>query len=122
MSLVGSRHADFEKSHSAFLAHYSKDPKLGESRYVDWVKFSGLDETRSYYLHGAARANKSKQSFNRANFLLYHFAYRTHLGIETLHIRFLTFSVTWLSGLFFSECCWRYYVGSDFLISASICL
>ena len=63
MSCGGSRHADFEKIHSAFLAHYSKDPKLGESRYADWVKFSGLDETQSYYLQGAARANKSKQSF-----------------------------------------------------------
>jgi GTP-sensing pleiotropic transcriptional regulator CodY len=29
-----------------------------------------LDETQSYYLQGAARANKSKQSFERANFLL----------------------------------------------------
>ena len=64
------RHPDFAKIHSAFLAHYSKDPKLGESRYADWVKFSGLDETQSYYLQGAARANKSKQSFEWANFLL----------------------------------------------------
>ncbi len=64
------RHPDFEKIHSAFLTHYSKDPKLGESRYADWVKFSGLDETQSYYLQGAARANKSKQSFEWANFLL----------------------------------------------------
>ena len=64
------RHPDFEKIHSAFLAHYSKDPKLGESRYADWVKFSSLDETQSYYLQGAARANKSKQSFEWANFLL----------------------------------------------------
>ena len=70
MSCGGSRHADFEKIHSAFLTHYSKDPKLGESRYADWVKFSGLDETQSYYLQGAARANKSKQSFEWANFLL----------------------------------------------------
>jgi hypothetical protein len=30
MSCVGCRHADFEKIHSAFLAHYNKDPKLGE--------------------------------------------------------------------------------------------
>ena len=64
------RHPDFEKIHTAFLAHYSKDPKLGESRYADWVKFSGLDEAQSYYLQGAARANKSKQSFEWANFLL----------------------------------------------------
>ena len=64
------RHPDFEKIHAAFLTHYSKDPKLGESRYADWVKFSGLDETQSYYLQGAARANKSKQSFEWANFLL----------------------------------------------------
>ena len=62
------RHSDFEKIHSAFLSHYSKDPKLGESRYADWVKFSGLDETQSYYLQGAARATKSKQSFEWANF------------------------------------------------------
>ena len=66
----GSRHPDFEKIHSAFLSHYSKDPKLGESRYADWVKFSGLDQTQSYYLQGAARANKSKESFEWANFLL----------------------------------------------------
>ena len=64
------RHPDFEKIHLAFLSHYSKDPKLGESRYADWVAFSGLDETQSYYLQGAARANKSKQSFEWANFLL----------------------------------------------------
>ena len=64
------RHPDFEKIHAAFSAHYSKDPKLGESRYADWVKFSGLDESQSYYLQGAARANKSKQSFEWANFLL----------------------------------------------------
>jgi hypothetical protein len=64
------RHPDFEKIHTAFLSHYSKDPKLGESRYADWVKLSNLDETQSYYLQGAARANKSKQSFEWANFLL----------------------------------------------------
>ena len=64
------RHPDFEKIHTAFLAHYSKDPKVGDSRYADWVKFSNLDETQSYYLQGAARANKSKQSFEWANFLL----------------------------------------------------
>ena len=63
MSCGGIRHVDFEKIHSAFLAHYSKDPKLGESRDADWVRFSGLDETQSYYLQGAARANKPKQSF-----------------------------------------------------------
>jgi hypothetical protein len=44
------RHTDFEKIYSAFLSHYSKDPVLGESRYAEWVKFSGLDETQSYYL------------------------------------------------------------------------
>jgi hypothetical protein len=70
ISCGGSRHADFEKSHSAFLIHDSKDPEFGESRYVDWVKFSNLDETQSYYLQGAARATKSKQSFEWANFLL----------------------------------------------------
>jgi len=64
------RHPDFEKIHTAFLAHYSKDPKVGDSRYADLVKFSNLDETQSYYLQGAARANKSKQSFEWANFLL----------------------------------------------------
>jgi hypothetical protein len=63
------RHPDFEKIHSAFLSHYSKDPKLGESRYANWVKFSDLDETQSYYLQGAARAG-TKQSFEWANFLL----------------------------------------------------
>ncbi len=52
------------------MSHYSKDPKLGESRYANWVKFSCLDETQSYYLQGAARANKSTQSFEWANFLL----------------------------------------------------
>jgi hypothetical protein len=57
------RHPDFEKIHSAFMSHYRKDPDLGESRYADWVKFSGLDQTQSYFLQGAARANKSKQSF-----------------------------------------------------------
>ena len=64
------RHPDFEKIHTAFLTHYSKDPELGESRYANWVKFSGLDETQSYYLQGAARANKSNQSFEWAKFLL----------------------------------------------------
>ena len=64
------RHTDFEKIYSAFLSHYSKDPVLGESRYAEWVKFSALDETQSYYLQGAARATKSKQSFEWANFLL----------------------------------------------------
>jgi hypothetical protein len=63
------RHADFEKIHSAFLSHYRKDLKLGESRYSDWVKSSGLDETQSYYLQGAAWANKFRQSFEWANFL-----------------------------------------------------
>jgi ribonuclease BN (tRNA processing enzyme) len=70
MSCGGSRHADFEKIHSAFLTHYRKDHKLGESRYAGWVKFFGLDETQSYYLQGAARAIKSKKSFEWANFLL----------------------------------------------------
>jgi len=55
MSCSGSRHVDFEKIHAAFLNHYSKDPKLGESRYADWVKFSGLDQTQSYYIQGAER-------------------------------------------------------------------
>jgi hypothetical protein len=64
------RHPDFEKIHSAFLSHYSKDPELGEARYADWVKFSGLKESESYYAQGAVRANKSKQSFEWANFLL----------------------------------------------------
>jgi hypothetical protein len=64
------RHPDFEKIHSAFLSHYSQDLKLGESRYEDWVAFSGLDQTQSYYLQGAARAAGTKQSFNWANFLL----------------------------------------------------
>lgn len=64
------RHPDFEKIHTAFLTHYSKDPSLGESRYADWVKFSGLDDSQSYYLQGAARANKSNQSFEWAKFLI----------------------------------------------------
>jgi hypothetical protein len=66
----GCRHPDFEKIHSAFLSHYIKDPALGEARYAEWVKVSGLDETKSYYAQGAARATKSKQSFEWANFLL----------------------------------------------------
>ncbi len=70
MSCGGCRHADFEKIHSAFLTHYSKDPKLGESRYAVWVKFSGLDETQVIYLQGAALANKSKLSFEWANIFL----------------------------------------------------
>jgi hypothetical protein len=70
MSCIGSRRVDFEKIHTAFLNHYRKDPKLGESWYADWVKLSGLDQTLSYYLQGAARATKSKQSFEWANFLL----------------------------------------------------
>ena len=68
--LSGNRHPDFEKIHSAFLSHYNKVSELGEARYADWVKFSGLDETQSYYLQGAARATKSKQGFEWANFLL----------------------------------------------------
>jgi len=32
------RHPDFEKIHSAFLAHYSEGPQFGESRYSEWVK------------------------------------------------------------------------------------
>ena len=43
---------------------------LAKSRYADWVKFSSLDKTQSYYFQGAARANKSKESFEWANFLL----------------------------------------------------
>ena len=70
MSYDGSRHPDFEKIHAAFLQHYSKDPAFGEARYVEWVKLSGLDETQSYYAQGAARAAKSKQSFEWAKFLL----------------------------------------------------
>jgi hypothetical protein len=70
-SMSGSnRHANFEKIHAAFLAHFSKDPAFGEARYVEWVKQSGLDETQSYYAQGAARAAKSKQSFEWAKFLL----------------------------------------------------
>lgn len=65
-----ARHADFEKIHSAFLKHYSKDPEFGECRYAEWVKLSGLDETQSYYAQAAARAGKCKQSFEWANFLL----------------------------------------------------
>ena len=45
-----------------------RDPKLSESQYADWVKFSALDETQSYYLQGAARANKPKHSFEWAKF------------------------------------------------------
>ena len=63
------RHPDFEKIHGVFLSHYSKDTQLGESRYADWVKFSGLDESQSYYAQGAARAG-TKQSFEWAKFLL----------------------------------------------------
>ena len=70
MSYDGSCHPDFEKIHAAFLQHYSKDPVFGEARYVEWVKLSGLDETQSYYAQGAARAVKSKQSFEWAKFLL----------------------------------------------------
>ena len=70
MSYDGSRHPDFEKIHAAFLQHYSKDPAFGEARYAEWVKLSGLDETQSYYAQGAARAAKSKQSFEWAKFLL----------------------------------------------------
>jgi hypothetical protein len=65
-----ARHPDFEKIHAAFLQHYSKDPAFGEARYVEWVKLSGLDENQSYYAQGAARAEKSKQSFEWAKFLL----------------------------------------------------
>ena len=43
--------------------------KRGEARYADWVKFSGPDETQSYYLQSATHANKSKQSFEWVNFL-----------------------------------------------------
>ena len=42
------RHPEFEKIHNDFLAHYSKDPQLGESRYVAWVKALGLDESKGY--------------------------------------------------------------------------
>jgi hypothetical protein len=70
MSYDGSRHPDFAKIYAAFLQHYSKDPAFGETRYAEWVKLSGLDETQSYYAQGAARAAKSKQSFDWAKFLL----------------------------------------------------
>jgi hypothetical protein len=67
---VGCRHPDFVKIHAAFLGHYSQNPSLGESRYVEWVKASGLDDSQSYYAQGAARASGVKQSFEWAKFLL----------------------------------------------------
>jgi hypothetical protein len=64
------RHTDFEKIHSAFLKHYSKDLEFGESRYAEWIKLSGLDETQSYYAQAAARASRCRQSFDWAQFLI----------------------------------------------------
>jgi hypothetical protein len=42
------RHPDFAKIHSAFLTHYSKDPKLGEQRYTQWLSALGLDDSKPY--------------------------------------------------------------------------
>jgi hypothetical protein len=63
------RHPDFEKIHSAFLAHYSEDPQFGESRYSEWVKSLGLDETASYYDQALAR-RYPRESFQWAQLLL----------------------------------------------------
>ena len=63
------RHPDFEKIHATFLQHYSKDPQLGEARYLQWLTDSGLDEARGYYEQGAERAQNT-QSFAWADFLL----------------------------------------------------
>ena len=63
------RHPDFEKIHATFIQHYSKDPQLGEARYLQWLKDTSLDETRGYYEQGAERA-QMKQSFAWADFLL----------------------------------------------------
>ena len=68
--VVGVRHPDFEKIHAAFMQHYSKNLQLGEERYLGRVKDSNLDEAQSYYLQGAQRAAKTKQSFNWAKLLL----------------------------------------------------
>jgi hypothetical protein len=46
------------------MQHYSKDPALGEARYVEWVKLSGLDDTKGYYAQAAAHASESNQSFS----------------------------------------------------------
>jgi hypothetical protein len=62
------RHPDFEKIHNAFLAHYSEDPQFGESRYSEWVKALGLDETTSYYDQALAR-RYPKESFQWTKFL-----------------------------------------------------
>jgi hypothetical protein len=64
-----ARHPDFEKIYATFMQHYSKDPKLGEERYQQWLKDSGLDETKGYYEQGAERA-QNRQSFAWADFLL----------------------------------------------------
>lgn|GEM_PF-3209029 len=64
-----ARHPDFEKIYSTFMQYYSKDPKLGEVRYQQWLKDSGLDETRGYYEQGVERA-QNRQSFAWADFLL----------------------------------------------------
>jgi hypothetical protein len=62
-----TRHPDFEKIHATFMQHYSKEPQLGEERYQQWLKDSGLDETRGYYEQGAERA-QNRQSFAWADF------------------------------------------------------
>ncbi len=43
-----TRHPDFEKIHNAFLTHYKKEPQLGESRYAEWLKALGLDDSKPY--------------------------------------------------------------------------
>lgn len=43
-----NRHADFEKIHRAFLAHYAQNPQLGESRYAEWLQALSLDDTKPY--------------------------------------------------------------------------
>ncbi len=65
-----ARHSDFEKIYATFMQHFSKDSKLGEERYLQWLKDSCLDETRGYYEQGAERA-QSRQSFAWADFLLH---------------------------------------------------
>jgi hypothetical protein len=63
------RHPDFEKIHNAFLKQYSSDPQFGESRYAEWLKALGLDESASYYDQARAR-RYPKESFQWAQFLL----------------------------------------------------
>ena len=67
---MSCRHPDFEKIHVTFMQHYSKDLVLGEARYLEWLKDSGLDEIRGYYVQGAERAAGVRQSFGWAKFLL----------------------------------------------------